>query len=264
MVSVSIKKVISVSIAAVICAVTALSVPAAAKTSDTVWKDTKTFAGASYSSKYIKLAETYGEKKASKTVTYSKSRTKKFLDKYAKNTGSDNPQFAINVTDNKTVISLTIKGEKYKAAVYDSDDGMAYCGDLKNITFLDINNKKKCSMATDEALKLTGLSFPDGFDIPTALAIEASNMLDFDIDDGEKGKYFKFTSDEKTYYYEEFEYGRYGEIAGFLFNKSGSVIAANIDGDTVCLSVSYKIADSAFDIPKGYKNTGIENIGWLN
>lgn len=265
MVSGRIKRIISVSIAAIICAVTALSVPAAANSADTVWRDAKALAGASYNSKYIKLAEKYGEKKASKTVTYSKSRTKKFLDRFEKNTGSNKPQFALNIMNKETIISLTIKDEQYKALVYDNPDGMAYCGDLKNITFFDINNKKKCSLTTDEALKNTGLLLPDGFDIPTALAEEASRMFyEIDIDDGEKGKYFKFTSDEKTYYYEEFEYGRYGKSAGFLFNKSGNVIAANIDGDTVCMNVSYKVSNSAFDIPKGYKSTGLEDIDWLN
>lgn len=267
-----IKRIISVSIAAVLCAVTTLSVPADAKTADTVWNDTKALAGASYNSKYIKLAEKYSEKKTTKTVTYSKSRTKKFLDKFEKNTGSDKPQLALNIANMEEITSISIKDDNYKAVVYYKDGigdgiGMAYCGDVKNITFLDINNKKKCSLTTAEALKITGLDFPDGYDLPKALAEETSRMLDLDIDGDEKGKFFKITSGEKTYYYEEFEYskyGRYNKSAGFLFNEKGNVIAADIDGDIVCMSVSYKVPDSAFDIPKGYKNTDIENIGWLN
>lgn len=258
-----IKRTFSIGIAALMCFAVTLSVPAAAKTDDTVWKETKALAGASYSSKYIKWVEKYSEKDTTKTVTYSKSRTKKFLDKYEKNTDKDELQFALNISDKNSIISITIKGDKYKAAVYDGGMGMLYCGDAKNITFLDINNKQKCSLTTAEALKNTGLDYPDDYDVPNEIAKEASEILDLDIDSNEKGKLFKFISGEKTYYYEKFEEHSYSSV-GFLFNENGNVIAANIDGDIVCMNVSYKVKDSEFNIPKDYNDVDYTDINWLN
>lgn len=255
-----IKRAFAAGIAAVMCAAIALSVPASAKNDDAVWKETKAVAGASYNSSYIKWVEKYSEKDTSKTVQYSKSKTKKFLDKFEENTGKDEPQFVVKFINKDEIVSAAIKGNKYKVAVYNAGIGMAYSGDLKNVTFLDINDEEKCSLATNEALEI---SFTDTDDIIKEIADDASDILDFDIDDDEKGKLFKFKSGEKTYYYEEFEYDRYNSV-GFLFSENGNILAMTNKGDSFCVSVSYKVKDSVFDIPKDYKDVDYTEIDWLS
>lgn len=253
-----IKRTFSAGIAAVMCAVISLSVPAAAKTTDSAWKETKSLAGASYSSTYIKWVEKYSEKDTTKTVTYSKSRTKKLLDKLEKASEKDEPQFIIKLINNEEIVSAAIKGDKFKATGYIDGEGMAYLGDSKNFTLLDPNDKEKCSLKINKASK-SKIWFPNAGEV----AESGTALFNFDISENSKGKLFKFKSGEKIYYYEEFKDSSYGSV-GFLFSESGNILAMTNHGDSFCVSVSFKVNDSEFNIPKGYKDVDYTDIDWLS
>lgn len=252
-----IKRTFSAGIAAVMCAVIALSVPAAAKTADAVWKDTKSLTGVSYSSTYIKWVEKYSEKDTTKTVAYSKSMTKKLLDNLEKACEKDEPQFTIKLINNEEIFSAAIKGDKFKATDYIDGEGMAYVGDSKNFTLLDPNDKEKCSLKINMATK-SKIWFPSAEEV----AESGAALLNFDISENAKGKLFKFKSGEKTYYYEEFKDSSY-ESVGFLFSESGNILAMTNPYGSFCVSVSVKVNDSEFNIPKDYKDVDYTDINWL-
>lgn len=237
-----IKRTFSIGIAAVMCFAMTLSVPASAKTDNEevmMWKEVKAMTGAKYNSKYIKWVEKYSEKDTSKTVVYSKSRTKKFIDELEKASQKDEPQFALNMINEEIIISKAVKGDKIKTVVCMGSGGTGFCGNSNEITIFDIEEKEKLSLPKSKAL--------EKLDFMT----ELSEMLfDLDIDDDEEGKLFKFKSGEKIYYYEYFEDDR----TGFLFSESGKVLAGYIIGTPYCINVSNKIDDSAFNIPTGYKD----------
>lgn len=253
-----IKRTFSAGIAAVMCAVISLSVPAAAKTTDTVWKDTKAITGASYSSTYIKWVEKYSEKDTTKTVTYSKSMTKKLLDKLEKASEKDEPQFSIKLINSEEIASAAVKGDKFKATGYINNEGMAYLGDSKNFTFLDPNDKEKCSMKISKASE-SKIWVPNAGEV----AESGAALFDFDISENAKGKLFKFKNGEKIYYYEEFKDNSYGSV-GFLFSENGNILAMTNQGDSFCVSVSFKVNDSEFNIPKDYKDVNYTDIDWLS
>lgn len=253
-----IKRTFSAGIAALMCFAVTLSVPAAAKTTDAVWKDTKSLAGASYNSTYIKWVEKYSEKDTTKTVKYSKSMTKKLLDKLEKASEKDEPQFIIRLINNEEIASAAVKGDKFKATGYIDGAGMAYLGDSKNITLLDPNDKEKCSLKTSKASEYK-------IWIPSAgeVAQSGTELFNFDISENATGKLFKFKSGEKIYYYEEFKDSSYGSV-GFLFSESGNILAMTNQGDSFCVSVSFKVNDSEFNIPKDYKDVNYTDIDWLS
>ncbi|MDE7289744.1 MAG: hypothetical protein K2N71_09650 [Oscillospiraceae bacterium] len=253
-----IKRTFSAGIAAVMCAVISLSVPAAAKNTDAVWKDTKALTGASYSSTYIKLVEKYSEKDTTKTVTYSKSMTKKLLDKLEKAYGKDEPQFTIKLINNEEIASAAVKGDKFKATGYIDGEGMAYLGNSKNFTFLDPNDKEKCSMKINKASE-SKIWFPNAGEV----AESGAELFNFDISENAKGKLFKFKNGEKIYCYEEFKDSNYGSV-GFLFSEGGNILAMTNQGDSFCVSVSFKVNDSEFNIPKDYKDVDYTDIDWLS
>lgn len=249
----SIKKILSAVLAAALCITAVVAIPASAA-KKTVWQESKELAGAKYNSKYITWVEKYSEKDSKTTVTYSKSRTKKLMDKLAKAAEKDTPQFSYSTVSKDYILHVAVKGDKFKAVVYTGIAGMAYSGNSSKITFLDINDKEKCT------LKISDLNVVAGYDDFTAAEFvkSAAKMFYLDIESDYKAEVMKFTSGGKTYYYEKFN-----DYLGFLFNESGTALAANINGDVVCLTVSYKVDDKAFDIPTGYKNADFEDIDWL-
>lgn len=255
-----IKKVLSAGISAVLCFAMVLSVPASAKNDDAVWQEVKTMSGAKYNSTYIKWVEKYSAKDTKNTVAYSKSRTKKFMDKFLKAAHKDKPQYELNIINKDYVLSAAVKGDKFRAAGYIDGEGMAYYSDSENITFFDIKAKKKCSCSMDEALEY-GFWIDDSNDF--AETAETEDIFDFVILDNEKGKVFKIKSGDKIYYCEVFESGRNG-VFGFLFSESGNILAVTNPDGSFCVSFSQKADDSAFKIPeKDYKDVEYDSIDWL-
>lgn len=247
------KRVLSAVIAAVLCISAILGVPASAA-KKSVWQETKELAGAKYNSKYVTWVEKYCKSDTKSTVTYSKSRTKKFLDKFKKAAEKDSPQFAYSLINKESIMYAALKGSKFKSVGYIDKKGMAYSGNSKEITFLDINDKEKSSVPIKESDFI--ITNAERFAENSAGAFY--ELFDWNISDEEKGMLFKFKSGGKTYYYETFD-----DNLGFLFNESGNILAGYIIGDIFCIDISYKVNSSVFDIPSGYKSVERKDIDWL-
>lgn len=244
------KRAVPAVISAVLCAAMLLGATVSAekinKVGADVWKDAKAIANVKYYSKYIKLAANYSGKDSKNTVTYGKSRMKKFNDKLVKAAGAKKPEFSVSITDKSSVIYFAVKDSSCKAVIYMyGEDGIAYYTDGKKATYLSLSDKTKTTTSEKE-LTSEDISelFEDGFR--------------FGISEDEKGRLFKIKSDGKTYYYEEFGSGRY--VVGMLFSEKGSPLATVEDDEVYCISFKTKVDDSEFNIPKGYKTVDYKDF----
>ena len=249
-----IKKAIPAVISAILCVTMVLGITASAAS---VWSDAKALTTAKYNSNYIKWVEKYSQKKSKNTVTFSKSRTKKFLDKQIKATKSDDPQTSVSIINKDVLVSIAYKGGNMKMVAAEGDMGFAFYISPKKMTMISIPDKKKTTitvtaeMGYDEIIDEMNQSFMD-FDSDDYYA-------DLGIADNAKGKLFKFTSGDKTYYYEEFKSADYDKF-GFLFTEKGTPIAIIGDDLIACFTLSTNVKDSEFTVPKGYKETDINDF----
>ncbi|MDE5576549.1 MAG: hypothetical protein K2J11_04100 [Oscillospiraceae bacterium] len=251
------KKAAAAVMAAVMCVTMAFGTSVSAAEKKSVWSETKALTTAKYNSKYIKWAEKYSAKEAKNTIAFGKSRTKKFYESQTKVSGSDDPQFIINIIDKETIFSIAVKGKEnsknIKMVAYSDGEGSAIYSNSKNVTLLSVGYKQKLTVPMSE-----NIGYDELFDeMAEGLFFNNDNyMIELGVTDKTKGKTFKFTSNEKTYYYEEFEGSVAGKF-GFLFNSSGKPIAA-VSGDTaMCFNISFSVKDSEFSIPKGYTDISL-------
>lgn len=233
-----IKRLTAAVLTAVLCVTMVLGVSVSAAEKKSAWSEAKALTTAKYNSKYIKWAEKYSAKETEKTVSYSKSRTKKFYDKMTAALGKDDAEFALSLLDNEVILYFAGKSDKCKFILHLGGEGVGIYVDPDKMTVVSIEDK---TMASD--------STPESY---THDAEAIKDLFDFGIEENSKGKIFKFKSDEKSYCYEEFEGDQYN--VGFLFNEKDKPIAMTIDGDGCCFSFSYSVKDSEFDLPKGYKD----------
>lgn len=253
------KKAVPAVISAILCVTMILGVTASAADKNTdLWKDAKSLTSLKYNSQYIKWAEKYSEKDTKNTVSYGKSRTKKFLDKLNKNVNAENPTYSFGLIEKKGLISYVFKDGSLKVvSMVDGQVTTLYVHDYY-VTVLSVKNKTKVSAG--------GKSIKDEFDKLAAKHTkkrteEVAEVFDFDIAENEKGKLFKFKSDDKSYYYEEFETDdfRFDRI-GFVFTEKGTPVAMFINNTAFCISFKTTVDDSEFDIPKGYKTVDIDDF----
>lgn len=242
-----IKKALPAIVSAILCVTMVLGITASAAS---VWSDTKALTTAKYNSNYIKWVEKYSAKTSKSTVTFGKSRTKKFYEKQVKALNADEPQFALNLVTKDELISVAYKGRKIKMVVYTEGEGVALYMTPKQMTILSVGDKQKVTMDMPKDVKYDELVDEmleqyANFDNDTYFA------EDLGISDNAKGKYFKFSSGDKTYYYEEFETDQ--GTAGFLFDSKGNPLAMNADGMAACFQIKYTVKDSEFTVPSGYK-----------
>lgn len=249
-----IKKALPAIISALLCVTMVLGITASAAS---VWSDAKALTNAKYNSNYIKWVEKYSQKESKSTVTFSKSRTKKFLDKQIKATKSDDPQTSVSLISKDVLVSVAYKGDSMKLVIYESDMGLAFYANSKEMAMLSIADKKKTTvpvtaeMEYDELIGNMNQSFMD-FDSDDYYA-------NLGISENAKGKIFKFKSGDKTYYYEEFKSADYDKF-GFLFTEKGTPIAIIGDNVIACFTISNKIKDSEFTVPDGYKETDVNDL----
>ncbi|MCM1380543.1 MAG: hypothetical protein NC192_01290 [Muribaculaceae bacterium] len=241
-----IKKAIPAVISAILCVPMVLGVTVSAAST---WSETKALTSGKYNSNYIKWVEKYSEKTSKNTISYSKSRTKKFSDKLSKAMNADEPQYSLTVLNKNAILSYTQKGNKIKTVAYAEDFGIATYITPKEIAVLDPVEKEKLSMTLTDDIDYDELM--DEILDEYVWADIFSFFEDLGVADNEKGKYFKLKSGDNTYYYEEFTIDDYGKI-GFLFNSNGSPLAM-MNGDiSSCITLSYKVKDSEFTVPEGY------------
>ena len=110
------KKALPAILSAVLCVTMVLGITASAAS---VWSETKALTGAKYNSNYIKWVEKYSEKDAKNTVTFGKSKTKKFFDKMIKVTKSDDPQMCVSVINKNVLLSIAYKDDNMKMVIYE-------------------------------------------------------------------------------------------------------------------------------------------------
>ena len=243
-----IKKALPAIVSAVLCVAMALGITASAASE---WSDTKALTSAKYNSNYIKWVEKYSAKDTKNTVTFGKSRLKKFYEKQLTAMDAENPQFAMNVITKDEIVSVAYKSRKMKIVVYVEGEGMAIYTTPKEMTILSVADKQKIT---------TPITDDIGYDDLVDEMLESYANFDNDsyfaedlgISENAKGKIFKFKSGENTYYYEEFSTDNYSKI-GFLFDSKGNPLAMT-DGDvTACFQIKYTVKDSEFTVPGGYK-----------
>lgn len=243
------KKALPAVISALLCVTMVLGITASAEKKNSgdrsVWTDTKALTTAKYYSKYIKLASKYSEKDSKNTVIYDKSRMKKFVDKFTKAANAKNPEFSLSLIDKESVIYLAVKDNNSKVVICMYNIGLAFYSDGKKMTYLSVEDKIMTDDIDDDST---------GTDIAASIAED----FDFGISENAKGKIFKLKSEEKIYYYEEFDNDYY--VVGMLFNENGSPLAIVVDDEVYCISFKTSVDDSEFDIPKGYKNIDIDDF----
>ena len=253
------KKFFPAVVSAMLCVTMLLSVTASAADKDTyVWKDTKALTSLKYNSNYIKWAEKYGAKEAKNTVSYGKSRTKKFLDKLNQNVNKEKPTYSFGLIEKKGLVNYVFKDGSLKViSLVDGKVTTLYVHDYY-VTLISVKNKTKVSAG--------GKSAKTEFDRLAAehtqkRTAEVAEVFDFEIAENEKGKLFKFKSEDKTYYYEEFktEDSRFDKV-GFLFTEKGTPVAMYINNTAFCISFKTTVDDSEFDIPKGYKTVDVDDF----
>lgn len=252
------KKIFPAVISAVLCAAMALGVTASAadKTTD-LWKEAKALTSLKYNSNYIKWGDKYSEKETKNTVAYSKSRTKKFLDKLIKTANTENPTYSFGLIEETGLISYVFKDGSLKIiSLVDGEVNTLYLtGD--SITLLSVKNKTKVG--------LKGKNYKKEIDKLSAeytveRTAEVADIFDFDIAENAKGKIFKFKNDDKIYYYEEFDMDSYYGNVGFIFTEKGTPIVMVLNNTSFCVSFKTTVDDSEFDIPKGYKTVDIDDF----
>lgn len=245
------KRALPAIVSAVLCVTMALGITVSAAS---VWSDAKALTSAKYNSNYIKWVEKYSEKKAKNTVTFGKSRTKKFLDKQIKVMKTGDPQVCVNIINKDGIVSIAYKGSNIKLVFAEGDMGFGMYMTPKKMTMLSVGNKQKVTMPVTK-----DMGYDDLIDemLNSFMNFDSDNYYDeLGIAENAKGKLFKFTSGEKTYYYEEFKSSEYDKF-GFLFTEKGTPIAIIGDDLIACINISYKVKDSEFTVPKGYKETDI-------
>lgn len=242
------KKALPAIVSAILCVTMALGITASAAS---VWSETKALTTAKYNSNYIKWVEKYSAKSTKNTVTFSKSRTKKFYEKQLKTLNAKEPQFALNLITKDELVSVAYKGRKIKMVVYTDGEGIAIYMTPKEMTMLSVGDKQKVTMDIPKELNYDEL-VDEMLDEYANFDNDSYYADELGISDNAKGKIFKFKSGENTYYYEEFETD--SGTVGFLFDSKGNPLAMNADGMAACFQIKYTVKDSEFTVPSGYKN----------
>lgn len=241
------KKALPAIVSAVLCVTMVMGITASAAS---VWSETKALTTAKYNSNYIKWVEKYSEKESKNTVTFGKSRTKKFYEKQLEALNDKDPQFAINLITKDEILSVAYKGRKIKMVVYEDKTGVAIYMNSKEMTMLSVGDKQKVKMPMPADVDYDDL-VDEMLDEYANFDNDAYMAEDLGIADNAKGKLFKFKSGENTYYYEQFDSDNQGDI-GFLFDSKGNPLAMNANGMAVCFQIKYTVKDSEFTVPKGY------------
>lgn len=246
------KKFAAAAAAALLSVTIMIGASVSAAESKDVWKDAKAMAGASYNSEYIKLVKKYSKKNTSKTISYSKSRTKKFFDKYNAAREEDK-LLSCSITDKDIIMSVTYGSDALKVVSFGEDMTFAIYADTEEMNALDIESKQKATVPIDE-------EFFQEFKEITLDKVMLLDTFGFGGDYNKNGKYFKIKSNDKIYYFEIFESDEYNSDIGFLFNEKGKLLALGTGTGAFCVNVSYSVDDSDLKVPSGYKTVDYDDL----
>lgn len=222
--------------------------------SDPAYTEAVKLAGLKFNSGLAKKVRSYDGKKSKSSVSFGKSRTKKFIEKYSKNAEKmaadpSTASISLSMVSADEVVCLAMKGDKMKTVIYmNSDDvsmGIAMYMDSNTSTILDLAEKQKVTMPNSSEENTMD------FDNTT----EA--LTGFDIKDSQKGKLFKFKYKDKGYYYEVFE-TEDGEKMGFVFDTKQNLVMMADDTSIVSVKISTSVKNSEMTVPDGYTEVELD------
>ncbi|MDE6595766.1 MAG: hypothetical protein K2K44_07140, partial [Oscillospiraceae bacterium] len=210
------KKFFPAIISAVLCVTMVLGMTVSAQSVKSCLSECAKLANSSFDQNYIDLAIKYHNKEAKNTISFGKSKAKKFLKKLNSQAASAKPEFSIEMSDKNSILFLAKKNSRIKAIECDelgySYDGLAVYTDGKSTTAFSVTEKIKTKVPAD-ANKYISINIDGAEDI-------------IGLPDDMTGKYFKFKSGGKIYCYEEFLIEEWGdETVGFLFDENGNILA---------------------------------------
>lgn len=251
------KKFFTVILAAV-CVLSAASTAVYGQSVSCCREECASLADSGFEQNYIDLAIKYHGKKTDKTVSYKKSRSKKFLDKFNKTVMSKKPEYTLELSDRHSLAYVARKDGKMKCIyhdryLYDCYSEVVYA-DGDSVTAFSVESKTKAKLPKDKV----GDTLADN--------ISEEGLLFDDING--TGKYFKFKSGGKIYYYEEFGVDEspsspsQPSYLGFLFDEGGDVLAVVYDDEAYYMSFKTAADDSEFTQPKGYKTVDYEDFDY--
>lgn len=244
------KKAVPAFVSAILCVAMALGITASAQSVVSCWSEGAKLANSSFDQNYIDLVIKYHNKEAKNTIAFGKSKTKKFIKSFNSKIISQKGEFSLEMSDKNNIILFAQKGSKLKIVECENDwyYGRAFFTDGKSSTALSLQNKTKTKV-------------PDGTEPPYTIFDFTTDELDMP-DDNLTGKYFKFKSGGKIYYYEEFTIKGYSyeDTVGTLFDENGNILAMLMDDEVYCVSFKTAVDDSEFEIPKGYKTVDADDF----
>lgn len=247
------KRAVPAIISAVLCAAMAVGMTASAQSVESCWSEGAKVANSSFDQNYIDLAVKYHNKEAKNTIAFGKSKTKKFIKNFNSKIISKKDEFSLEMSDKNNIILFAQKGSKLKIVECEESYnyyGIAFFTDGKSSTALSLKNKTKTKV-------------PDDVDPPYTISDLTTDEFDMP-DDDMTGKYFKFKSGGKIYYYEEFTIKNsfYEDTVGALFDENGNILAMLMDDEVYCVFFKTKVNDSEFEIPKGYKTVDNDDFDY--
>ncbi|MGN1415637.1 MAG: hypothetical protein ACI4XF_02260 [Oscillospiraceae bacterium] len=216
---------------------------------DPAYTEAVKLAGVKYNSGLAKKVKSYEGKTSKSTVTFSKSRTKKYFDKLYKSVDkmAEDPSKAsisISMVSSDSVISIAMKGDKAKYIVYMEEEdismGLGIYQDSKNITLLDLSSKEKMTTpvtSDDESVDMVST---------------AGSVADLNIKDSTKGKLFKFKYNDKGYYYEVFT-NEDGQTIGCVFDTKLNPVMMMDDTGYYTVKITTSVKSSSVTVPSGYE-----------
>lgn len=247
------KKFLTTAVSAALCVTMVLGMTVSAQSIESRWSECAQLANSSFDQNYIDLVIKYHNKEAKNTISFGKSKTKKFIKKFSTKMLYKKDEFSLEMSDKNNIILFAKKGSKLKIVECGENYNcysMAFFTDGKSSTALSLESKTKAKV-------------PDGIDPPYTISDITTDDLDMP-DDNTAGKYFKFKSGGKIYYYEEFTIKEnfYEDTVGILFDENGDTLAMLMDDDVYCVFFKTTVDDSEFEIPKGYKTVDYDDFDY--
>ncbi|MGN0692569.1 MAG: hypothetical protein ACI4K7_09510, partial [Oscillospiraceae bacterium] len=188
-------------------------------------------------------------KTSSSTVTFSKSRTKKYFEKLSKTVDkmSEDPSKAsvkFTMVSKNYVLDFCCKSGKIKYIAYINEDdismGLGIYIDSNSMTLLDLGSKQKIVSPIEEGEGDVDISESVG------------SITDFGISDKTKGKLFKFKYNDKGYYYEVFTNDN-GETVGCVFDTKLNPVMLVDDTGYYTVKITTSVKSSDVKVPSGYE-----------
>lgn len=221
---------------------------------DPAYTEAVKLTGVKFNSGLAKKVKSYEGKTSSSTVTFSKSRTKKYFDKLSKSVAKmgEDPSKAslkLSLVSKDYVLDFCLKGSKIKYIAYMNEEdismGLGIYIDSKNMTLLDLSSKQMIVSPITEDEGSIDISETVG------------SVTEFNISDNAKGKLFKFKYNGKGYYYEVFT-NKDGETLGCVFDTKLNPVMLVDESGYYSVKITTSVKSSDVKVPSGYEELELD------